>query len=673
MSTATLTSLAFLKINLDRNQDSFDYLRPFVLQVLVNSRLTSVTSLDVRDALRTDFGLDIPEQTIHVVLSRLTKTTCLRKERDQFHIDGELPNPSLSKKQHLASEHITAVLDALLRYSRSTPTPFTDVNATDRAMRAFLSEFDITCLRSFLRQTAIPPITTHRKTDIILISKFLLHIQRNDATLFESVAIMAQGHMLANALLCPDLSEVRGDFSAVSFYLDTPLLLSALDWHGEIKGRAANHMIDLLRRWKGKVCMFTHTYDELRAVMEGETSRLESWDSRSLIVRQARLRGDSRSDLILRASRTADLLARKKIRTERTPRYLKLKRYQIDEPALEGLLREKLPYHQDGAMRHDINSVRSIFALRRDLVPRTIETCKAIFVTNNAAYATAAWNYGKEIESCREVSSVIADYSLVNLAWLKKPTESQEPPVREMLAYAVAALQPSEALWSKYLDEVARLERDEKITARDHQLLRSDPYAHRYLVDVTLGDEQTVDTSTVSTTLGRIKGEIVREEEELRRREEQAHHRTQGQVRSIRAEKGEIEEQHQRLKDKAEQLQSEKDRLEREQRQVRENIIMRCQRIASRTGTAVSLGGALIVFWLTAWPLWTIIMQSPSRHIVAPSIAGVMAVAAYFGIDRAEGVKNAARRRVQDFLVKREGRRLGLDIETSDPEINSNE
>ena len=38
MSTATLTSLAILKVNLDQGNDYLDYLRPFILQVLVEHK-----------------------------------------------------------------------------------------------------------------------------------------------------------------------------------------------------------------------------------------------------------------------------------------------------------------------------------------------------------------------------------------------------------------------------------------------------------------------------------------------------------------------------------------------------------------------------------------------------------------------------------------------------------
>ena len=56
MSTATLTSLAMLKVNIDQGEDYLEYLRPFVLQVLVDRNPELVTDQIVTDYIREQFG-----------------------------------------------------------------------------------------------------------------------------------------------------------------------------------------------------------------------------------------------------------------------------------------------------------------------------------------------------------------------------------------------------------------------------------------------------------------------------------------------------------------------------------------------------------------------------------------------------------------------------------------
>ena len=60
MSTVTLTSLAILKVHIDQGNDYLDYLRPFILQVLVEHKPDPVTIEVVSDYIRTQFGLEIP-------------------------------------------------------------------------------------------------------------------------------------------------------------------------------------------------------------------------------------------------------------------------------------------------------------------------------------------------------------------------------------------------------------------------------------------------------------------------------------------------------------------------------------------------------------------------------------------------------------------------------------
>ena len=73
MSTETLTSLAMLKVHVDRRQDYLDYLRPFILQVLVAHTPDPVTDAIVRDLIRADFGLEIPDRAVQVVIKRLSR------------------------------------------------------------------------------------------------------------------------------------------------------------------------------------------------------------------------------------------------------------------------------------------------------------------------------------------------------------------------------------------------------------------------------------------------------------------------------------------------------------------------------------------------------------------------------------------------------------------------
>ena len=199
------------------------------------------------------------------------------------------------------------------------------------------------------------------------------------------------------------------------------------------------------------------------------------------------------------------------IGTRTTPAYIE--RYQIDENVFEAVLEDEVSYYNKRAKEFDINSVRSVYVLRRSTRAWSIEKCKAILVTSNSGFADAAWRFGQEHEPSQGVSSVIADFSLANVSWLKCPVGAPEIPLVEVMAFSYAALQPSNRLLERYLTEIEKLEADGHITARDHAFLRSSPHAYSAMVSLTQGDEGRVNEETVTEARRRAEGEITAEKD----------------------------------------------------------------------------------------------------------------------------------------------------------------
>lgn len=514
MTTKTLTSLAMLKVNIDDGGDYLDYLRPFVLQVLVDQILDPVTDQAVRDGIRSRFGLEIPARTVQIVLRRLSKSHLLKREHGVYHIVRSLPTPEIDRKKSEAERHISAVISGLIQFSSQGAKSISHESAAVNATMAFLAEFDISCLRAYLRGTAIPHLEGDHRTDIVLVSEYVTYLQRSDPERFESFSIMVRGHMLANALLCPDLQGAlkSSNYRRTTFYLDTPLLVRLLGVEGSAKEDTVKELIALLQRLKGRIATFSHSRRELEDVIRGAAVKIDRPNGRGAIVAEARRRGTTKSDLLFLAGRIDTRLTEAAIEVESTPVYLK--QFQIDETAFENILDDEVSYYNSRAREYDINSVRSIYVLRKNTQSLSVENSGAILVTSNSAFSRAAWNYGKQYEVSREVSSVITDFSLANMAWLKAPMGAPSLPMTEILAFSYAALQPSPELLDKFLMEIDKLKEQGGITERDHQLLRSDYQAHDELMNLTLGEEAALTEETVPEILRRVSGEIKEEEAE---------------------------------------------------------------------------------------------------------------------------------------------------------------
>ena len=528
MSAETLTSLAMLKVHVDQEQDYLDYLRPFVLHVLVRNTPDLITDTVVRKHIRSDFGLEIPDRAVQIVLRRLSRKYPLKKERGLYRIAGELPDPGIDAEKADATRHINAVISGLCEFSKDTVKPIANDGEAVTAVCAFLTQFSIPCLRAYLRGTAIPTIEGQNDLQIVLVSKYVLELQNTDPNRFDSFLVVVKGHMLANALLCPDLQSAPKSYKGVTFYLDTPLLVRQFGLEGKPKQETVNNLIDLLDNLGAIVATFSHSRDELEQVITGAARHIESRNGRGAIVMDARQRGTTKSDLLVLVGQLDDKLKDAGIDVLNTPRHME--EFQIDELEFGNALDDEVSYFNPGARQCDIDSVRSIYVLRARTAPAILERSKAALVTSNDGFARAAFKYGQRHETSQEVSSVITDFSLANMAWLKAPLGAPAIPTAELLAFSYAALQPSKKLFEKYLIEIEKLEKSGKIDARDHQLLRSSQLAQAELMNLTLGEEDALTEQTLTETLKRVTEEIKREESNKYEMEQAAHQATQAQL-----------------------------------------------------------------------------------------------------------------------------------------------
>jgi hypothetical protein len=510
-NSEALCSLAMLKVNINTGGDYLEYVRPYILDVLANNPPEKINDVTVAEKLSDSCGLKIPSRTVQVVLQRLAKEGFLVKRDGIFICGDNLPESDLTAARADANRHISLIVNELIGFSRSTTGRLLSDDEATECLVHFLSQFSIPCLRSYLRGTTLPDVTANANWQLALVGYFVEALQAQP-NLFDSFTMLMQGHMLANALLCPDLHSVSDSYVDVVFYLDTPLLIQLLGLEGEREEQAIREVIGLVQRLKGKVCYFSHTYDELTYSIAGSAEFIDSYRGRGTIVNEARKSGKQKADLLMIANKAADILEGCGVSVVATPSYGKENhRFEIAVEAFDAVLSDEIDYSNPRAKEYDIRSVRSVYVLRRDSSPRSIEKAKAVLVTSNTSFSKAAFEYGKSFQASREVSSVITDFSLANTAWLKAPQGAPSLPQKEVLAFAYAAARPPRGFWDKVLVEAEKLEKEGKISPRDHQLLRSSYSVQVELTRLTLGDEAALTDEKITETIARVSDEIRKE------------------------------------------------------------------------------------------------------------------------------------------------------------------
>ncbi len=356
--------------------------------------------------------------------------------------------------------------------------------------------------------------------------------------------ILCEGNMLANALLCPDMMHAKSNYENVTFYFDTRILLSLLRLDTNYRVKVSFDLIDVLIKLKAKLCYFSHSLIEVENIILGASHNVSNQQISYPVLTAARQRRMTSSDLFLLSETVRDELNKLNISLVETPKYNGNFDFQIDEHVFDNLLEKEISYFNPKAKDNDINSVRSVYCFRKDIVSKRIEDCGFIFVTTNSAYALSADIYNKSIDTHNQISPVITDYSLMNVSWLKLPLEATNIPQTELISLIYSALEPPIPFMNKVLEEIDKLVENGQISADIHQLLRT-KYIIEELYSFTTGDKSALTEQTILNIVENIKDEgrketkiqvddLTQKNLLLRQKNERHKERLKSQINSIR-------------------------------------------------------------------------------------------------------------------------------------------
>lgn len=528
----TFCSLAILKVDLDEGRrDYIGYFENFVVHLLSTKRPSPVTDAEISKMFEEEFGLKLPERAAQLVLRRLVKQGYLVREHGVYEICGELPKVDLSSKRSAAIENINRVYKGLKRFAQEKfELQWGDVDVTE-ALLSFLGTFAVDCLRAYVFNTALPEMPNSLPKNQYVVGRYISQLHHDKHEDYECVIILVKGQMFSNALICPDLEGLEKDFQVVTFYLDTSVVLSALDLQGIEKYESISSILELIKRLRGTIAVFAHTLNEVDTILSFAEHNIDNVQISNPVLIEIRQAGLKRGDITLLRERIPEKLKEIGVLPRSTPKYIK--DFQISESEMEEALQRGVGYQNPRALAHDINSVRSIYALREGSVPKRLEDTTAVLVTTNNLFSKAAFEVGKTHNSTKEVSSVITDYSLANVAWLKAPLEAPDLPTKELMAACYAAMEPSRSLWDRYLTELDAMKAAGTLTPDDHALLRVSGVAVDELMNLTLGDEEALTRQLIPKVLARVKAELSKEHETIMAGVTQAHEKTQREKQSL--------------------------------------------------------------------------------------------------------------------------------------------
>ena len=518
MDSRVISSIAILKVNWDTlGQDYIESFIPFVTQCIIslNSRFVSAPVIQAR--MLSDFGLQVPQNALKVILPRIAKKGFVRRE-------GEIYFPNYSTlgnlnfettRQRIIREH-NALVEKLIRFTEERYHEKLDPDRADEILMAYISERDVEILSCSVSGALPPPLTSIDKYDYIIHS-FVKYVSETDPEGFKYLDTVVKGHMLANALLFMDIDSIPKKFRGTSTYCDTSLLIQALGYEGESRRIPCRELLDLIHELGAKPRCFHNTRNEVHGILYAIMSSLGNKQQRGAYhaaFHHFTAAGYKASDIQLELTKLDRRIEELGIEICDKPEYVPA--LQIDEEELERAVQSGVGYAIGSARarQHDIDCITSIHRLRKGITYPNFEDCIALFVTCNAklAYSSAKFFKKENLIPSGMVPIAVTDYALTTILWLKRPTSHSQLPQKYIIAQSYAAMAPNDHLWRKYLATISSLEKRGDISSDDYYILRSLPQAREELMELTLGDEKSLVENTPKEILEKIRQAIRTEE-----------------------------------------------------------------------------------------------------------------------------------------------------------------
>ena len=545
-----ITSLAILLVNWDHGKDYIDNFVPFVGQCIVSLHPEVISAEELQKKLRHDYGLQVPQNTIKSILKKATRKGYVQKRDDAY-----LPNYDVLQalnfetiRQDVLRQH-NALVQKMIEFANKRYELSLTADVSEDMLLSFVKMHDVEVLSCIVSQEVLPEIQAEPDPKhSYVVQAFVKHIYESDPECSKYLDAIVKGHMLANALILPDMGNIRRGFHRTSVYCDTGFILRALGYEGPAYQGPCRELIDLLSEVGATICCFRTTRNELYNILYACRMALATVDRRNAYgpaFRHFSRFSYTPSDLELEMATLDKKIEKLGIRIMEKPE--PVDKYQVDEPSLEGILQNVVSYPPDRerARKHDVECLSAIFRLRKGQSYFNMEECYALFVTPNSNLCRVNVEFFVKGGYISEGSVPIAitDYALTNILWLKKPMTAPDLPRKYVIAQCYAAMEPTEGLWHRYLDKIKKLRERKEISEDEYYLLRETQIARTDLAEITMGDGEAFVEGTPQEILERIT-QSIRETDlkklasEIERREKAEHQLSLEQDRTSSWEKG---------------------------------------------------------------------------------------------------------------------------------------
>ena len=511
MNENIMIGTAILSTFSDKMQnDSIDLMLPFIKYALHEKYTIGeiVTAPAICDFIQNTFAFEnLPLAIIDKAFIRLSKTGgCLTYNNKEymFSKDVSTEHSKIKDKRNHALMLVDAIVKKLTPYlnSKSFKT-YTDEDSK-RILFNFLDNYGLSTLDNSLIDSQITKLENTNR----IVGAFILEEFENNSEIFNKLIELIKGVFLSKAIYLQTNNEnlFKARMKDTVIILDAPLLLSILGLKTEGENRVAQEFLQVLPA-EVKLHYFQHNFKELDSIIrsymhqrqQGGTyiHTLEFFDEKSSSIEDIEL---------------FYLQLDKKLRYHNITEYPKEipieEQFFIDENGLAEELKEKIPSYKtnEKALEIDVATISYINRLRKGVTSRSIEKCKAIFITNNHNLVQVS---NKFLGTQYEIGCSMSEIDFTILMWLKNSKKNSSVPKDILVANAMAATEEvTENFMEGVLACIKRYQQDGSFDEESAGLILENIYCRRELVEICNGDPKEITIEKIKSVQEKYEDKI---------------------------------------------------------------------------------------------------------------------------------------------------------------------
>jgi hypothetical protein len=498
-----LLAYAYLMANFDRGAKTpLQVLQGVVARSLARAKEDRSAS-EISGDILGEWGLSIPIKVIRYSLSSLIGQDAverkLNERRQEETFCSKMPlglRVALDAEDKAAREKYDRIKSKVT--AELFREKLNNKYSSDEVIEAWLDKSAI----SFLGNDASARGPDFHDLEINRIIAKVIGLDRNvDEDALTDLTDLAVGDVLYRSLRELTEYEVEQDSlppstrhdKSVDVFLDVGIISRAFGYYGAEQKIAVEQMLKMMRDVGFTANVFQHTVEELQEVISAAAARMQPGgaDFRGPMISYAIRTGKTPSDLIREATNAHRNCADMGVKVVERPS--PQDELTLRELALDHDVKVYVKQDNPRARQRDVDSLTSIFRLRRGEAKKSIDTCEAIFVTHNRALQAAAHHFFKEHFLSEDETNVVqlcmTDVVFSSRLWVKLPTSVDWKPRAQIIACALSNLAPAPGIREGFLQRLRELVTTKRLDPETATLVEFSRFTQEILaLDYSHGD-----------------------------------------------------------------------------------------------------------------------------------------------------------------------------------------